>query len=603
MSIADAGDAGEVRLIALVNLKSGSRNENEAVEIMKRYKAVKQIYLMGSSGFDLIYESLPDGTPGVVHLPTPPDEGTQGSHFPSQAVVPSETRESPTGEQNQPRVRSAKQGSRSASGTPYASKAPKEEVGRSRSCVDGKLAEVSVKAQRLKRLPVSEKTRLMVVGGDGSMNWALSTMDELGVAHHIMPLPFGTGNDLARSLGWGHAATPGDLLSLLPKIEVAEIGTLDRWQVDIFEEGNAPGPPGAESHPLPSAREVFTNCFSIGHDAKLTLDINTLREEAPRLFPHRSITKAWYVMEGVKGVFEKFDFSKVLAVSIDGKPVRLPQPMGMLILSNIDSYADGLTLWRDREKPQDFGDGLLEVVALEGPLHLALSHARIRAPLRLGQGKEIRIKVSGEQALPMQTDGEPWLQRVPCELRVTLRNKVPVLVGPIRARPRAMSVSEGMANAAGAGAGTAASGEEGGAGGSRGPTPEAAKGRPSPVKSALRELISKLDADVVSSRDFVGGRRSRRSPAPGPASEPASPAKADPVTSLFARLRNSFKRAPADGPLAALACGPADSDPDPSSGGGSEDEAPLSPASPPPTAPSAPQTAPSVPPSEPTSPN
>ncbi|NXW35316.1 DGKH kinase, partial [Phaetusa simplex] len=75
--------------------------------------------------------------------------------------------------------------------------------------------------------------RILVCGGDGSVGWVLSEIDKLSLhkqaSCQLGVLPLGTGNDLARVLGWGGSCDDDTQLpQILEKLERASTKMLDR---------------------------------------------------------------------------------------------------------------------------------------------------------------------------------------------------------------------------------------------------------------------------------------------------------------------------------------------------------------------------------------
>nr|XP_024218639.1 diacylglycerol kinase eta-like isoform X8 [Halyomorpha halys] len=80
--------------------------------------------------------------------------------------------------------------------------------------------------------------RVLVCSGDGSVGWVLSEIDKINITNQcqVGVLPLGTGNDLARVLGWGASCDDDANLShLLDKYEKATTKMLDRWSIMTFE--------------------------------------------------------------------------------------------------------------------------------------------------------------------------------------------------------------------------------------------------------------------------------------------------------------------------------------------------------------------------------
>eukprot|EP00794_Sanderia_malayensis_P011142 gene11142-12314_t len=81
-----------------------------------------------------------------------------------------------------------------------------------------------------------EHFRILVCGGDGSVGWVMTEVDkqELTNKCQIAVLPLGTGNDLARVLGWGSTCYDvGVIPIVLKQLEKARPEMFDRWSVLI----------------------------------------------------------------------------------------------------------------------------------------------------------------------------------------------------------------------------------------------------------------------------------------------------------------------------------------------------------------------------------
>ncbi|KAK1903400.1 Diacylglycerol kinase delta [Dissostichus eleginoides] len=99
--------------------------------------------------------------------------------------------------------------------------------------------------------------RILVCGGDGSVGWVLSEIDKLNLHKQCQlgVLPLGTGNDLARVLGWGPSCDDDTQLpTTLEKLERASTKMLDRWSIMTYEIKIPP------KHSCPTTPEGPDNC-------------------------------------------------------------------------------------------------------------------------------------------------------------------------------------------------------------------------------------------------------------------------------------------------------------------------------------------------------
>jgi len=194
--------------------------------------------------------------------------------------------------------------------------------------------------------------RVLVCGGDGTVGWVLSTLDRLRLDYTppVAILPLGTGNDLARALGWGGGHRPGrnhvgDLISILSEVETAQVTLLDRWTVH-FDDARVPRTLGLGGGRAPPQR-TMQNYLGLGVDAKVALEWHRRRETDPHLFTSRLRNKLRYARYGARHLFRS-DFSELcsqLVIEADGILLSLPPGTEGVIVLNIASYGGGSDLW------------------------------------------------------------------------------------------------------------------------------------------------------------------------------------------------------------------------------------------------------------------
>jgi diacylglycerol kinase (ATP) len=67
------------------------------------------------------------------------------------------------------------------------------------------------------------------------VSWVLGAIDkaQLKIRPVLGIVPLGTGNDLARVLGWGPGYDSEDITEVLNDLQNAKIVHLDRWRVNV----------------------------------------------------------------------------------------------------------------------------------------------------------------------------------------------------------------------------------------------------------------------------------------------------------------------------------------------------------------------------------
>ncbi|XP_055877944.1 diacylglycerol kinase epsilon-like isoform X1 [Biomphalaria glabrata] len=267
---------------------------------------------------------------------------------------------------------------------------------------------------------------LLVCGGDGTIGWVLTAIENLQLMNspRVCILPLGTGNDLSRVLGWGEGYSGDvDVSAILEKIELSRAVNLDRWSVHIKDSKHIPFYQHYKAY-------TMNNYLSFGVDALVTLNFHRQRESWPAVFTHRLINKVCYFTYGTKDVLEREckDLHKKLKVELDGREIELPELEGVVVL-NISSWGGGCQPWGNNLEPNmtepRYDDGKLEVMGLFSSFHIAQLQVGLATPLRLGQAQNIKITLHGGNT-PMQIDGEPWEQH-PATITITRKGQAAMM--------------------------------------------------------------------------------------------------------------------------------------------------------------------------------
>ncbi|XP_073397782.1 diacylglycerol kinase zeta isoform X2 [Dendrobates tinctorius] len=272
--------------------------------------------------------------------------------------------------------------------------------------------------------------RILACGGDGTVGWILSVLDQL----HLFPpppvaiLPLGTGNDLARTLNWGGGYTDEPLSKILSHVEEGTVVQLDRWNLEVdrnleaCEEDRGEG--ATDKLPL----DVFNNYFSLGFDARVTLEFHESREANPEKFNSRFRNKMFYAGTAFSDFLtgSSRDLAKHIRVVCDGTDLTAKiqdLKLQCLVFLNIPRYCAGTMPWGNPGEHHDFepqrhDDGCIEVIGFTMASLAALQvggHGE-----RLHQCREVLLRTY--KSIPMQVDGEPC-KLGPSVVKIALRNQ------------------------------------------------------------------------------------------------------------------------------------------------------------------------------------
>eukprot|EP00916_Digyalum_oweni_P014957 GHVL01024443.1.p1 GENE.GHVL01024443.1~~GHVL01024443.1.p1 ORF type:complete len:813 (+),score=143.14 GHVL01024443.1:153-2591(+) len=208
---------------------------------------------------------------------------------------------------------------------------------------------------------LKNKLSILVCGGDGSLGWVMDAMYTVFGANHHIPvgvIPLGTGNDLARVLGW-KASFDGDVKTALQRVQNSHTSVLDRWDLNVSD----------------STGKSYINCsfnsyIDVGIAARISLRFHMFREKHPQLFKSQFGNKLMYGEVGVRDLLDfatvKLDKSKLWC---DGAEIILPKGIEGIIVINIPSFAGGVCLWRQGRPREACNRKLERCRSWSGHLH------------------------------------------------------------------------------------------------------------------------------------------------------------------------------------------------------------------------------------------
>ncbi|KAG0426584.1 hypothetical protein HPB47_026322 [Ixodes persulcatus] len=161
---------------------------------------------------------------------------------------------------------------------------------------------------------------------------------------------------------------------------------------------------------------VMNNYFGIGLDAKITLEFHNKREEHPEKCRSRTKNMMWFGVLGGKELLQRTykNLEQRVQLECDGHRIALPSLQGIVVL-NIPSYGGGSNFWGGNKEDDAFyapaiDDKILEVVAVFGTVQMAASRVINLQHHRIAQCRSVRITITGDEGVPVQVDGEAWVQ-------------------------------------------------------------------------------------------------------------------------------------------------------------------------------------------------
>lgn len=323
-----------------------------------------------------------------------------------------------------------------------------EEQGRVEGCA---------KARELISLQMN--VRIIVAGGDGSLIWAIQSCIEQNLEISCIEfgiLPFGSGNDLAGTLGWGRDP-PSDLFEAYAREWwIAMPRSFDFWEIkaEVHELGGfgrvSKSRNSVNKNILKFGEEnqlvihrLMSNYFSVGLDARIGLGFDKHRTTK------KCCNRFFYAWEGfkkmcccVKTATVPELISRIIkqenTVIVDNTTDdAMAEDTSVILALNIRTYGGGEHYVWDKARSlphkqwekQSPSDNKIELLTFEGKMSLGLEQIKCTQ----GQARKLdqsegpfRIEFNETSAKAyMQIDGEYYYLEKPKQISLKLWDKSP----------------------------------------------------------------------------------------------------------------------------------------------------------------------------------
>ncbi|MGC9022910.1 MAG: diacylglycerol/lipid kinase family protein, partial [Dissulfurimicrobium sp.] len=236
------------------------------------------------------------------------------------------------------------------------------------------------------------KKLIVIAGGDGTVSTVTRILSKLVNPPPFAILPLGTGNDIARSLGWWDVWDTGGLPLFFTALANGRVEPIDVWSL-----GHG---------------DTFLGYMGIGLDASIVRSFDKMRRYFKNsAAPSIRQNKLFYLLAGIKSIIRN-----TVKGSIPELDISLTDHTGKkdsftlkgnfsFILSNIEYYAGGGRL----SKGADRSDGILNIYKLDDMCEYIKFLAKGRfaplsAQIRPITAKLINIAV--KTPVQIQLDGE-----------------------------------------------------------------------------------------------------------------------------------------------------------------------------------------------------